>query len=245
MYLLANYLKVSFPEVVQLRCNGVFSLCDRDADSSWTRGMASCFTCMSDQRALSSWSGVPVQDLSSFILPDDVTETKKWVLSLRDDQLLAAEFRGVSVYEVARESFANRFGSVAPDLANKNHEQYLRRLLLAAVRMSIAANRYHSKFAPDMSLVAGGRDYLTRAFVMQGRALRRDVSTFRWDVNQRAIQIAHPREKKLLSCELVPEGIRGMRSDTRTWPSELTTIMNEIGAFLGLDSSQLSLPIAQ
>lgn len=245
MYLLANFLKVSFPEVVQLRCNGVFSMCDRDADTSWVRGMQSCFSCMSDQRALSAWSGVPVQDLSSFLLPDDVTESKRWVLSLKDHELIRAEYKGSAVFDVARESFVNRFGTQTPDLANKQHEQYLRRLLLSAVRMSIAAQRYHTKFAPDMSLVAGGRDYLTRAFVNQGRALRRDVSTFRWDINQRAIQISHPRDKKILACELVPEGIRGMRSDTRTWPSELSTIMTEIAHFLGLESDQLALPIAQ
>ncbi|MBX7143327.1 MAG: hypothetical protein K1X79_02640 [Oligoflexia bacterium] len=245
MYLLANYLKAFFPEVVQLRCNGAFSLCDRDADSSWTRNIVSCFTCMNDQRALSSWSGIPVQDLSSFLSPDDISQTKRWALALTPANFQQAALGSTKIFELCRESFMNRFGFTEPDPANKNHEQFLRRLLLATARMVLAARRYHMKFAPDLSLISGGGDFLTRTFQSEARACGRDVALFHWEVAQRAIQIHHPRERKMLACELVPEGIRGMRSDTKTWPHELVTIMAEIMKFLDLEGGQLRLPIAQ
>ncbi len=158
IYLLANFLRVNFPEVVQLRCNGAFSLCDRDAESSWTRSIQSCFGCMSDQKALSAWSGMPVQDISTYLKADDVNETKKWVHALRDEELLTATYGEEPVYKIVSESFAHRFG-MQPDLNNKQHGQYLRRLLLAGVRMSLTAKRYHLSFSPDITLVAGGRDY--------------------------------------------------------------------------------------
>lgn len=245
IYLLANYLKSFFPEVVQLRCNGAFSLCDRDADSSWTRSISSCFACMYDQRALSSWSGIPVQDLSSFLSPDDISQTKRWALALSPANFQQAAIGSVNVFDLCRESFMNRFGFTDPDPSNKNHEQFLRRVLLATARMVLAARRYHLKYAPDLSLISGGGDFLTRTFQAEAISHKRDVAVFRWEVAQRAIQIHHPRERNILACELVPEGIRGMRSDVKTWPHELVTIMGEIMKFLNLDGEQLRLPIAQ
>lgn len=245
MYLLANFLKATYPEVVQLRCNGMFSVCDRDVDSSWTRTVSSCFTCIADQKALSDWSGLPVQDFSSFLTPEDIRETKEWATALAAADLTTAEFRGMPVFEICRETFAIRFGASEFESRNKNHEQFLRKLLVSATRACLAAQRYHGSYSPDICLVSGGRDYMTQGFVTFSRAMKRDVAVFRWDVASRAIQITHPRNEKTLSCELVPEGVLGMRSDYKTWPAELVSIVQGILNFLELSGGQLKLPISR
>lgn len=245
MYLLANFLKATYPEVVQLRCNGMFSVCDRDVDASWTRTVSSCFACIADQKALSDWSGLPVQDFSSFVTPDNIRETKHWVTALDAQQLPHAEFRGMRIFDICRETFANRFGAVDFEPRNKNHDQFLRRVLVSAARACLAAERYHSAYAPDLCLVSGGRDFITQGFTTFSRAMQRDVAVFRWDVATRAINISHPRNEKSLSCELVPEGVLGMRSDYKTWPAELLGIVQGILNFLELSGGQLKLPISR
>ncbi|MBN8549299.1 MAG: hypothetical protein J0M12_08300 [Deltaproteobacteria bacterium] len=245
IYLLANYLKATYPEVVQLRCNGMFSTCDRDVDSSWTRTMTTCFACIADQRALSDWSGLPVQEFSAYVTPDDTRETKQWATSLDASQLPQAEFRGMPVSEMCRETFANRFGVSEFEPRNKSHEQFLRKLLVSAARAGLAAQRYHSSYSPDLCLVSGGKDYVTQSFVALSQALKRDVAVFRWDVASRAIHITHPRSNKTLSCELVPEGVLGMRSDYKTWPNELLAIVQGILSFLEIAAGQLKLPISK
>ncbi len=243
LYLLANFLRGTYPEVIQLRCNGMFSVCDRDVDNSWTRGINSCFACMADQRALSDWSGLPVQEFSSYLSPDDIRNSKQWASTLPSTQLDQAEFRGVPVFEICRQSFANRFGTAQYDVNNKSHEQFLRKLLISAVRASLATQRYQQSYAPDISLVGGGADFITASFVNVVRGMKRDVSVFRWDMQTRSIRITHPRTDKTFSCELVPEGVLGMRSDTKTWPRELNGIVQEVLEFLGIAGNQLKLPM--
>lgn len=245
LYLLANYLHGTYPEVVQLRCNGMFSVCDRDIDNSWTRSVSSCFACIADQKALSDWSGLPVQNYSSYLLPEDIRDTKQWLSSVSAADLPRAEFRALPVFEVCRESFANRFGTGEYDSRNKNHEQFLRKLMLSAARASLTAQRYQRQYAPDLSLICGGRDFISSSFVTVSQGMQRDVSVLRWNVGNRSIQITHPRQNDGYSCELVPEGVLGMRSDVKTWPRELNGIVQGILEFLGLSAGQLKLPISR
>jgi hypothetical protein len=243
IYLVANFLKATYPEVVQLRCNGMFSICDRDVDSSWMRSVSSCFNCIADQKALSDWSGLPVQDFSGFLSPDDVRDTKQWAATLSPEDFATAEYRGLRVFELCRDTFINRFGSAELDPRNKNHEQFVRKLFASAIRACLAAERYHQSYAPDICLVSSGRDYITRSFVAAAGSVKRGVAVFRWDVANRAIHITHPKSDKTLACELVPEGVLAMRSDHKTWPGELISIVQGILSFLDLSSGQLKLPM--
>lgn len=243
LYLLANFLKQTYPEVTQLRCNGMFAVCDRDVDSSWSRGVTSCFTCIGDQRALSDWSGLPVQEFSAYLTPDHVRATKVWIDSLSAEQLSVAELRGRDISNLCKASFANRYGASGFDAQNKSHEQFLRKVLVSAARTTLATERFYERYAPDMVLVGGGSDFITQSFVAVAKSLQRDVSLCRWDIASRSIHISHPRSEKSLSCELVPEGVLGMRSDPKTWPSELVSIVQGILSFLELGSGQLKLPI--
>lgn len=245
IYLLANYLKPIFGEVVQLQCNGVFSMCDRDAEQSWKRSIWTCFRCLSDQKKLRQWSMLDAQDLSTHILPEDIERTKRWVHALDVSELKGASFDGADIFSLCTGSFWNRFGVSEPDLNNKNHEQVLRRFLLAASRAWIASERFHQTAAANMTFVAGGWDFITRAYTRQAKAGGVGVVLFKRDLSARAIQVIHPTNGKILSCECVIEGITNMRSDSKTWPYELVEIIEQILTFLEISDGQLMLPIAK
>lgn len=243
--LLGNYVKSMFEQVWLLRCNGVFSLCERDAESGWRRGIQNCFRCMGEQARLAIWSGLPCEDLSAYVHPEDVLDSKRWVTTLPIDELEEANFAGIRIFDLCRGAFRSRFGSEQPDLRNPVQDETARRLMISSIRMCLATDRFHKEQHPDLVLVSGESDYITSSFIARSRARSRDIAIFRWDLTNRSIKITHPRTLQEFSCPLVFEDITGMRGDSRTWPWELVKIVEDILVFLELSSSQLSLPMAR
>lgn len=245
IHLIANYLHVNFGEVSQLRCNGAFSLCDRDEETSWQRDMSSCLRCMNEQQSLASWSGIYTQDLSSYIHSDEILESRRWMFSVATDQLLRLSLKGINLSELCKESFAARCGVGEPDLMNKRHEQVLRRLLLSAARMCLAVRRFHRTFDPDLCLISGGRDFITRSFVKQSIELNKEIALFQMDLNERCIKIRKISTGKFYTSELMLSDVTTMRSDPRTWPQEVVRLIEDILTFLNVSQSQMSLPLAR
>lgn len=243
--LLGNYLKNIIPEICVLRCNGVFSLCDRDSENSWRRGIHGCFVCMQEQGRLAAWAGLRQEDLSLYLTPQQITESKRWALSLAADEMEEAVFGQIKPYSLCRASLRNYFGNLEPDLSNANHLHIVRRMMISAVRMCQAADCFISAAKPTLALVAGGEDFISGALAERSRVKGVDVAEFRWDLPNRSVKIFHPRLQKEFSCPLVFEDITSMRSDSRTWPWELVRIVEDILVFLDLTSSQLVLPIAR
>jgi len=243
--LIANYLQHMYPDVLQLRCNGIFSLCDRDAERSWKRTLDSCLGCACDQSRLAAWSGVKSGSLSRYLLPRDIDETRRWLSSLGDEAPVTARFHEVPLFPLCQASFFNRFGVSTPDYRNKNHVRTVRRLLLSAARMMLATERFNKKYMPDVTLVADGSDYLTAVYVSRSKAQGAAPAVFRWDLHRRSTQIVHPRSGALYSCDLLLDNITAMRPDPCTWSPELLGIISEILSFLGLSDTQLTLPIAR
>ena len=244
--LLANYLSKSSWPVSLLRCNGAFSICDRDGESGWRREPESCFACMQEQSCLAGWAAVPVHELSSFLLAEDVLESKRWVLELTSDEhLLAARFHDHPVFDLCRGSFHYRFGLDHPDLRNKNQEQALRRLMMSAVRAILACERFNRQAAPELALVSGGGDYISAVYSACARRQGSRVAQFVWDLAARTVRVIHPVSNREYACPLVFEDVTSMRADSRTWPFELIQILDELLVFLDVTSSQLELPIAR
>ncbi len=244
IYLLANYLNDIYPEVVQLRCNGVLSLCERDSDRGWRRAPHSCLLCGSDQAKLAAWAGVKSTCLSRYLLPRDIDETRRWVLGLDDQALTTARFREVPLFSLCSASFQSRFGVETPDLRNKNHNRVLRRLLLSTARTLLCVERFNKKFVPDVSLVPGGSDYLSAVFMHRAGA-QGSCAIFKWDLHSRQTTILNSRTSEVYSCELLIDNVAGMRGDPGTWPPELIQMISQILSFLGLSDTQLALPIAR
>lgn len=242
LYLLSNYLKTLGAETIQLRCNGVFSLCDRDAETGWKRGISTCFQCMHNQQNLAAWAGMATEELSRYLSADEIQESKRWIVSLSSDRLLKADFEGVNIYSICRTNFKNRFGIDDVDLQNKNHDQTLRRFMLSAVRMCLATKRFNNHQRADMSLVAGGKDFLSSAFIAQCVKQGREAALFQWDVSSRSVKIIHPKSQTIFPCGIILQDLSTVRSDSRTWPPELMKVIGEILDFLGLTETLITSP---
>ena len=245
IYLLANYLHDIYPEIMQLRCNGLFSLCDRDAERNWKRPLQACFACGGEQARLAAWSRVKSTCLSRYLLPRDVDETRRWILSVEEHDLTTARFREVNLFPFCRSSFRSRFGSETPDILNKSHCQVLRRLLLSAARHMLAVDRFHRKYAPDVVFAPGGEDFISALFLSRSNVQGVRPYVLTWDLHSRSTTVANPRTSAVYSCSLLIDKVTEMRSDPSTWPRELLSMIGEILSFLELSDTQLALPMAR
>lgn len=255
--LVSSYLNQGPYTVSYLRCNGIFSLCDRDGDYGWRRGIRSCFGCTHEQSSIADWAGLPKDDLSAFLTPDHVQESKRWALGLTPETMRAADFHGLPVFEFCRESFRYRFGTDSPDLNERQQEEIVRRVMVSAARSILAIDKYLLHRSPEACLVAGGHDFMTRCFVERVRSRKIDLSIFRWDLATRSVKVVGPRRAREIAhtaetadaqefeCPLVFDDVTSLRSDARTWPRELTKVLDDLLVFLDLSKSQIELPLAQ
>ncbi len=242
--LVSNYLRTNAWQVFDVRCNGVFSLCERDADTAWKREMSSCFGCMLEQARLEKWAGISCVELSKYLTPEDILESKRWLLSYENGSFEEAVYGQHNVFDLCRGSFHYRFGTEHPDLKNKNHEQAVRRMLVSTVRLLIATEKCNQQNRPEVALLSDGSDFLTAGYLAKSIEQDIRVATFRWDLAKRCVVVNTSSSTEEYNCPLVFEDITSMRSDVRTWPWEITQIIEELMVFLNLTSSQLELPIA-
>ncbi|MBX7137476.1 MAG: hypothetical protein K1X83_05780 [Oligoflexia bacterium] len=244
--LVANYLRSIFPGVSQLVCNGIFSVCDRDAELSWRRDIHACQRCSHDQQRLASWANLDLMRLSTLINADEIWETKKWVTCLPSAELRTAEFHGLNLFELCKPSLENRYGSsTAVDMTHQAHEQFLRRIMLGALRMCVIGRRFNNRMLADLTLVAGETDFITASFAAQARKQGRGVALFKWDVATRAVRVHHPYNGQVFNCEFVLEDVTSMRNDVMTWPVELVNVVRDLLRFLDVSETQLKLPLAR
>lgn len=232
IFLLGNYLRRMFPDVVALRCNGLFSVCDRDAEKGWQRGFQTCFRCMAEQREFAQWSGIQVADLSPHLDPADVERSRRFVTALPTEQLPWAQFEGQNLFSLAIGSWQNRFNVSRPDLNNSLHEQMIRRFMLSASRAYLVAKRFRAAFAPDLVIASGGSDFISRSFAAEASISGGSFVRCAWDVSRRAILVSHPRRESVMPCELLLDGLVDMRSDPATWSPALLAIVEELLSFL-------------
>lgn len=245
IYLLGNYLKSIFDEVIQLRCNGIFSWCDKDAMSGWKRNLHNCAKCINEQRGLANWANLVEYDLSRFLHAAEIEDTRRWLDGLSFSDLAQANYKGIDIAGLCSGSFRNRFGVEQADAQNKNHEYWLRRLLLAAARMFLASARFNNYYKPNYTFVAGGWDFISRSYIAHAQMHALNMVLFKVDVGARCVQVYHPSNKNVLSVECVLHGVTSMRSDAKTWPAELIKIIEDILSFLDIAPGQLALPLAR
>lgn len=243
--LLTGYLSQSGYAVSSLQCNGAFSLCDRDAEGGWRRGVRSCFTCMYEQSRVARWSGISAHELSRFLEPEEISETRRWSLALTPRTAEQLPFADVAFLPMVRESMVSRLGKESIEELSPDEFDVLRRLMLSAARAYIAAQRFLAAQGSQLAMVAGCRDGLSRAFVAAAESQRVAVAQFKWDLMSRAVQVTHPASDRAFSCPIVFDDVTEMRSDPRTWPGEIVRVIDELMVFLDISNSQLQLPLAQ
>lgn len=245
LHLLASHISDGSTQVSQVRCNGMFALCDRDSESGWTRRLHACSNCAADQKGFAAWAGIESLDLSPFISSAEIVDTKRLIAAMSETALLKAEFSGLNLSEIALGSFKSRFGhSTAPDMKNKQHEIFMRKLVLSAMRACMAVKRLHVKHQPDLVLASGGEDFISRSWVMQSKASRCPVAVFKTDLASRCVKISHSEQREPFICDLLLQGVEGFRPDKSTWPREIVGLLEDIRRYLGVSVGQLSMPLA-
>lgn len=237
--LLANYLKRMAYGVEAIHCNGMFTFCDRDAEQHWQRSVERCFECQHEQKELGRWAGVDSLALGSFLSPSEVEGTRRWTVAVPSSSLMSAEWEGVNIASLCLGTFQNRFGVEAPDLQNKSHEQVLRRLVLSSLRAWLAGRRFLDTVQPKRLLIAGEKDFLTRAMIAAAAERRIPLGRFSWDFNQRTVVIRTTESDRPLTCGLVLHDLVSMRSDAITWSPDLIRILDSILEFLHLEPRAL------
>lgn len=243
--MIANYLRTYDLPVTQIRCNGIVPTCDRDSSEAWQRSVTTCLSCISEQTKLGRWAEQRADDLSPYISPADIDETKRWMLGLSKIELLTAEYEGISLARICKSSFEKRFETDRPDVMNRSVEMVVRRMILATARIMRAMRKYAVSNRPDFALIASGEDYLTAAAAIALRERKVKVSVFGWNKHSNDIAIENPVTGKVATYPLVFENVTQLRQDIRTWPSELSRMLEEILAFIDLAPAQVALPLAR
>ena len=183
-------------------------------------------------------------DISKFISPEDIEETKRLVMAKSENSLLQTEFQGYRLIDLCKGSFITRFGTGAPSLQNKHHDYVLRRLFISAARMTIATKKFNTQQMPALSLVCGGEDFITRTYRLQSLKQNRPTALFTWSMHERCVKIVRSKDGESMNCDLALDGVSRLRQDVNSWPEELVSILRDILNFLDIPEDQLSLPIA-
>lgn len=243
IHLIANYVQDLYPGVTQILCDGAFSFCNHDSECAWKRDIFTCFRCKAEQLALAKWGELNTKSISTYLMPKDIEETKRWISSIKDEELKDCKFQERPVYQYCESLFQERFGNIEPDVLNKNHVRVLRRIMLSVVRMQIASLNFFRNNAPEYVFVPISQDPLIKVFTECAKATRTNLVTFSWDMHTRMMTIQSKKSEKPFTCSLLLEDVTSTRPNPNTWSEELISVIAEILEYLGLSDTQLTLPI--
>jgi general stress protein CsbA len=245
IYLLMRYLREVHPGVAQLKCNGLFPLCERDQLGSGVRNLLSCTTCIQEQKVLARWSDVESLELSRYLTADDLELARSWMLQNSTESLMRAKFNDLTPFALAEELFYQRLQMRELDLKNIQHSQLLKRVVLSVLHALLASRRFVAIVRPDISLVAAsGRDYISSSFVLQSEKASRPVAFCRWEAATRSVAIRRTGSEQSFQCSISFENFHRMRADVKSWSGELVGILDELLSYLQIPMDQVILPIA-
>jgi hypothetical protein len=233
LYLVANYLLRQGAEGFQLRCDGAVAACGRDKKHNWNRTPFSCTRCMSEQKATADWATLRAKTLSSFLIPDDIVQSKKWIASVKRSDLLQSEFRGIPLWELCKDDINARFGGIDVAAASPSQDLAIRDLMLSAVHTLVSVDRFVTTVAPTLHLIAGGSDTLSAAYKTVVQKGRLDAAVFSYDAQEEVIAVESLLSGARYNTKLILDNITTMRTDPKTWAPEVTAIMHEMLTFLG------------
>lgn len=238
MVALSNYIASAGHEVLHYVCDGIFQHCERDLEGEGERGLKSCFKCMREKNQFSEWAKMKDFGISSFLGPSDIENARQQVFTLGMQELKDLSEQGIRLR--AHESQA-----IFRKLCDEKGQDFLRTNLVSLILATRAAKMFHDICQPELSLVASGRDFMSRTFLEFSKDNSKPVSLFTWAVSNRGIEISHPAKAESLACEIVLQEVTNMRTDVRTWPSDLTDVLDSILDFLGIPGKNQVLQVAQ
>lgn len=242
-YILSGANQNSGHEVRHLVCNGAYGCCDRDGENGWKRKIGQCASCTHEQRVFADSVGFEEDWLGSFLSPDDFVETARAIDAIPNSELLGLGLAGQPFFPLAEHSLRQRLGTARIDIENLNHAKILRMHYLFVWQALLASKRFRAKVRPDLCLVAGGDEYLSRSLIAELRMAGVLVSTFKWRISERSVTVAHPTSGATFASEFVLTEKGAFRSDIQTWPADIIQIASELAKFLNINDSNRKIAI--
>lgn len=238
--LLGRYLRRNF-SVGFLRCNGVFSTCQRDEETDWTRHVRSCTSCMTDQSRISKWVGADDIELSKFLSADIIRETQEWVSSLTLQDIESSEYKGCPTFEISRSTLTSRFGGIGWNLSHSKDESIVRRTLLSCARMIAVSKKFLSDGDSELVVATSGEDFLTKAFIHIATTLGKKSAILRWDLSHRGTLLEQYPIGGGDLFHLVLDSLEEIDPDPSLWPGEVMDTIHSLASRLNLSHRQLRL----
>jgi hypothetical protein len=207
LYLLASYLNSSGHQLLHAQCNGIFPICERDQKIGWKRSLESCSLCMGEQRALAQLGGVEVIELSKYLTSNDIVNSLRRISAISRDDLVEAEYEGISLFSVCLPVFKKMFGRDEPHFLHRHHEPALRHLFTSTILSFEAAAKVARIYQPDTALIADGIDIVTQAFLRAFDRCSVDSVTLRWREESNNIRIFQHSQSESLEIDFFVEAI--------------------------------------
>lgn len=237
--LLSCYLQ-SAHQVSLVRCNGLFSSCHRDEETNWHRTIESCFSCTAEKTKLSKWASIELEELSVCLSNQDIERTRRWVNSLDANQLEDAKFDACIPSIWCQPIVLSRFGQIF-NPENKQHEVFLRRMILMVVRLRLAARRYIFSKKPDIIFLNNEADFISKAFNEAATDFGLAVFTATWKTQRRCIVIEDWNSGRSMDSDLILPSVTDFRNDITSWPVELVDRLEAVLSFAKIPSIRTQL----
>jgi hypothetical protein len=234
-YMMVHYLHSLCMDVTQLQCNGAFSVCDRDVEADGGRTIEHCLRCSAEQRSFTDFSGARVRKVTYFLAVDDLQQSRQWVLQRSAEELWKGEWFSIPIVELIEASFQNVSGDSRPRFESQRHAALIRRLALAAIRMTVAGGKYLNQQRPDWLWVSSGEDMLTKALLSSARvqtSAKTGMQIVRFQsVLEGQMVLAHrDGDHQPYRVQNIVDSLIDVRSDIETWPKE---VLHEFDDFFG------------
>ncbi len=234
MYMIARYIGASYGDVCQLKCNGLFTMCNRDCMVSLKRNFLTCGSCMASQDALSSWACIAKDDLSKYLYAKDLKYIKQELLLVPDNELTNVFYEDLNIYNLCKDSFSDFLGESTPDINNKKNLQLIKKIMLSSIKAIQAIKIYYDTINPKLFFISSGNDFITKSFLEFLKITHKNSIVVSWNNDTNMFHIVNLNSGECKRYEIYIENIVCFRNDYTTWPEEFLNMLNDITDFIKL-----------
>ncbi len=234
MYMFARYLSAFYDDVYQLKCNGLFTICNRDCLDNEKRNFLTCGKCMACQNELASWACIKSKEISTFLRADVLRYIKKEFLLVSDKEFHSVYYEDLNIYDLCKGSFQNFLGEETPEINNKKNLQLVRKIMLSSIKTIEAIKTFYSNNSDNMFLLPSSKDYLTNSILSYLKLTGKNFVEIAWSDEKNVFSIISSRKQELKQYEIYIDNIVHFRNDFTTWPEEFINMLNDVAEFVGL-----------
>ena len=165
MYLVARYIGAFMDDVVSLRCNGLFTICNEDLKSKDKRNFSSCAACIARSIALAKWSVLKQEELSKYLRATRLKYIKEELLLVPDEELQQVYYEDLNIYKICEDTFLKMFKTTTPNINNKKNLQVIKKMMLSSIKMIEALKTYCNAKRNENLIVPFNNEFLTKTCV--------------------------------------------------------------------------------